>query len=432
MARKKKPKALLLLVFLSFASITILMALLVPPTEEEKAQIEVQTKLEKRLDLSKGLSESIRQSQLPEELEFSLNDRADKYKMSYTIDSELQSQALQLLKSYKPDFGAIVLMEAATGKILSMVSYERNPALNTNLAIRASYPAASIFKIVTASAAVDKAGVNAGHTISFNGGNYTLYKKNVMSDRINRWTRKITLRDAFARSINTAFGRLSLENLDPKDLLEYANRFMFNQEIPSDFHVDMGVAVVPTEKNYELTQAASGFNRLNRMSPVQGAMIAGSIVNGGKMVVPYIVDEIKDSDDKIVYQGETLERGAILNPDSIVEIKEMMEQTVLFGTSRKTFRSLVRDRRFQEIDMGGKTGHLTGDDPKGRVDWFVGYAEDESARKVAVSAITVNKKFWTVKSSHLAQTMIKKYFEPTIKRKVAAADEPQHRRKRRQ
>jgi len=420
MSLRKNPKALLLLVFLSFVSISTLMALLIPPTEDQKAQVELQNKLEKRMELSKALSDSARLNQWPEELELSLNNTQKKYQMTYTLDSELQNQATQLLTSYRPDYGAIVMMEATTGKILSMVSYERNPSLNTNLTLRASFPAASVFKIITASAAVDKAGVNAGHTIHFNGGNYTLYKKNVMSDRINRWTRKITLRDAFARSINTAFGRLSLENLNPKDILEYANRYMFNQEIPADFPVETGIAVVPNEKSYELTQVASGFNKLNRMSPIQGAMIAGAVVNNGKMVVPYIVESIKSPENEVVYQGETLERGTILSPESVTEIKEMMAQTVRGGTSRKTFRTLVRDRRFHEIDMGGKTGHLTGDNPKGRVDWFVGYAFDEEDRKIAVAAITVNKEFWTVKSSHLAQTMMKKYFEPLMKSKVAS------------
>ena len=87
-----------------------------------------------------------------------------------------------------------------------------------------------------------------------------------------------------------------------------------------------------------------------------------------------------------------------------------MEATITQGTSRKSFRSLVRDRHFRELVVGGKTGSLTGDDPKGKVDWFVGYAMNEN-QKIAVAALTVNVHFWTVKSSFLAQSMFRANFK---------------------
>lgn len=411
----KRPLLTVTGLIMSLIGVLVFFSFLREDSEQERLQKKIKTNLEARLEISRAISPFIRKSQYPTEMSFELNKLGDNYKITYTLDSTLQGEAEKLLKQYKPDFGAVVLMDASNGRLLSLASFERNPILNTHLALRATYPAASVFKIVTSAAAIDRAGITPEHTISFNGGNYTLYKKNVMSDRINRWTRKITLRDAFARSINTAFGRLSLEALNPEDLTQYAHRFMFNQEIPADFEVEMGLAVVPTEKNYEMTQVASGFNRLNRMSPIQGAMIAASIVNEGKMVIPFLVSDIRNSKDELMYTGETLDRGQILNPESATKLQEMMAMTVLEGTSRKSFRPLVRDRRFKEIELGGKTGHLTGDNPRGRVDWFVGYGYDEENRRVAVAALTVNKEFWTVKSSHLAQTMLKKYFEPIVR-----------------
>ena len=87
-----------------------------------------------------------------------------------------------------------------------------------------------------------------------------------------------------------------------------------------------------------------------------------------------------------------------------------MEQTVLSGTSRKTFKRIVRERQFREVAMGGKTGHFSGTNPRGRTDWFVGYASDED-HKIAIAAITVNVKYWTVKSSALGEMMFRKYFQ---------------------
>jgi penicillin-binding protein A len=389
-------------------------------SEIEVISKQVKRNLEQRTQISNTMSKYIKAGQFPEQAEFDWFEKKDKFDISYTLDERLQSQADQLLKRYRPDYGAIVLLDATTGRILALSSYQKDDPKASHLALRATYPAASIFKIITASAAVEKAGISPYHSIQFNGGNYTLYKKNVMTDKANRWTRKITLKDAFARSINTAFGRLSLETLEPADLLDFANRYMFNQDIPTDFAVEQGVAQVPTEKSYELTQVASGFNRINRMSPIQGAMIAAAVVNDGKMLVPYVVDQLKNSEGDVFYKGEPLEKGYIMTAESASQMRKMMEQTILGGTSRKTFRQLVRDRRFKEIEMGGKTGHLTGDNPKGRVDWFVGYATDDQNRKLAVAAVTVSKKFWTVKSSYIGQYMFRSYFEPGLKKKTVA------------
>jgi len=152
------------------------------------------------------------------------------------------------------------------------------------------------------------------------------------------------------------------------------------------------------------------------MSPVQGAMIAATIVNNGRMVMPHLVQSITAADGKELYRAEAIDNGEVISPSSAGKLREMMEETVISGTSRKSFRPLVRDRRFRELEVGGKTGHLTGDNPRGRVDWFVGYATDD-IRRVSIAALTVNKEFWTVKSSHLANVLFRRSFEDRISAK---------------
>ncbi|MGZ3774950.1 MAG: penicillin-binding transpeptidase domain-containing protein [Pseudobdellovibrionaceae bacterium] len=382
-----------------------------------KHEIQVQQKIEDRLSLrtqiAKALGEKVRFNQFPGKLSLPWNGQQQAVSLNYTIDENLQHEATHLLSAYKPDYGAIVMLDATTGEVLAMSSFQRDNPQASNLTLQATFPAASVFKVITATAAVDKVGILPEHKIHYNGGAYTLYKKNVLSDRVTRYTNTITLKDAFARSINTAFGRLSLENLLPQDLHEYANRYMFNQEIPADFPVEMGVAYVPPEKGFEMAAVASGYNKTNCMSPVQGAMIAASVANDGKLVIPYLVSSIRDEKGQTLYEGSTLDKGLTMSKESAAKVRELMEQTVIAGTSRRSFRPIMRDRKFKEIEMGGKTGHLTGDNPRGRVDWFVGYALTDE-RKIAVAAITVNKKFWTVKSSHLGQSMFKKYFSSNI------------------
>lgn len=366
--------------------------------------------LENRKTISRALTTELRKNSFPQSIKMNLNDEQDSYKVEYTLDAAMQKFANSLLDKYKPDYGAIVMLNAKTGEILAMASQQKLDPHGENLALKATFPAASVFKVVTATAAVDYAKITPEQKIAFNGGNYTLYKKNVLSDKINRWTRFITLKDAFAKSINTAFGRLTIENLNPSVLSDYADKFLFNSEFTTDFNVEKSVANVPTVKGFELTQVASGYNRNSTMSPVHGAMIAATIVNEGKMATPYIVKSIKNSDNEVVYTGKPFYNPPVMSKSSSEKIKEMMEQTVLTGTSRKTFKKMVKDKKFKEIEMGGKTGHFSGVNPKGTNDWFVGYAEDGDTQ-IAIAAITVNVKKWTVKSSALAQMMFKKYYE---------------------
>jgi len=387
------------------------------PSEEIVREERVKSQLEQRTDIAKTIGDSVRQNKLPENVEMQWDGKAVKAQVHLGLDKEMQKEAEKLLKTYKPDYAAIFMMDAVTGRVLAMSSFQKDNPTAENWNLKANFPAASVFKVVTATAAVDKAGVSPQHKINFNGGNYTLYRKNVMSEKVTKWTRAITLKEAFARSINTAFGRLSLESLHPVDINDYANRFMFNQEIPADFPVDMGVAYVPPEKSYELTEVASGYNKTNRMSPVQGAMIAAAVANDGKMVIPYLVQNITDETGKTLYQAETLDNGHIMTAESASKVRELMEETVTAGTSRKSFKKLVRNKKFKTIEMGGKTGHLTGENPRGRVDWFVGYAMDET-NKIAIAAVSVNKEKWTVKSAELGQNMFKKYYGPILEERM--------------
>ena len=146
-------------------------------------------------------------------------------------------------------------------------------------------------------------------------------------------------------------------------------------------------------------------------------MIASTIINKGSMVTPYIVKEVTNESGQVVYTPNDNKPRQVITPESAAKIEQMMEQTVLAGTSRKAFRKFLKDKKFKEVEMGGKTGHLTGMNPKGRTDWFVGYAKDSENNTVAIAAITVNIKKWTVKSSSLAEMMFRKHFKAVLDNK---------------
>ena len=365
---------------------------------------------EARKSLAQQLGRQFQQNKFPAEAELEWDGSLRNTRLTYTIDNSLQNRALKLIQSYRPDYAAVVILDADSGAVRAMVSYQKDSVEPENLTLKSSYPAASIFKIVTATAAIDKKNLDPDHIVLFNGQNHTLYKKNVMSTKVNRWTREMTLEEAFAKSVNTVFGRISLENLDPSDLKEYAIRFGFNKHIESDLPFDPGFAAIPDDKSYQLTEAASGFNKITTMSPIQGAMIAASIANQGVMKVPFVVENIQDSRGNSLYQSEPVVAAITMNKTGAEKLKKLMSATINKGTSKKSFLPFMRDRRVNDIEVGGKTGSITGGDPKGKVDWFVGYAIGET-EKLAIAAVTVNVKYWTVKSSYLAQSLFKSYFK---------------------
>ncbi|MBU6376355.1 MAG: penicillin-binding protein, partial [Bdellovibrionales bacterium] len=115
-------------------------------------------------------------------------------------------------------------------------------------------------------------------------------------------------------------------------------------------------------------------------------------------------------DGQPIYQVETEKAQSVLSPQVASELLDLMRETVASGTSRKSFRGFHRGKT-AAIDAGGKTGSLTGTNPQGKYDWFVGYGVLEN-RKIALAALTINKKEWRIKSSVLARRAIETYLLP--------------------
>ena len=369
--------------------------------------------------ISAQLGQQVRDNEFPEFIDLSLDGGTKRAQIDYTLDESSQAWMEKTIRQYKPDYGAFVAMDAKTGRILSLVSYSAvNPALQ-NLALRASFPAASIFKVVTASAAIDMAKARPDTVVPFNGANHTLYKRNVQDTKVTRWTRMMTMKEAFARSVNVFFGKLGLFIVGPKSLRMYATRYLFNQPIHSDIPVEMGHAVIDENDPWGVVQVSSGFTRDTTMSPIQGAMIAAAVANDGIMMSPYIVDHLRDDGGKTMYEAQASQASEVIEPEAAAQIRKLFNETVRSGTSRKSFRQTVRRSAFDEVEFGGKTGSLTGMNPQGKCDWFVGYARYKGQR-IAVAALTVNEKKWRVKSSMLANLFFTHYLKQSMSDQIAS------------
>ncbi|MES2855639.1 MAG: penicillin-binding transpeptidase domain-containing protein, partial [Bdellovibrionota bacterium] len=363
--------------------------------------------------LSAQIGNSVAANRYPTEFDLSLDGLTKRTNVEYGLDEKSQAYMKKTVEQYRPDYAAFVAMDAKTGRILNMVSYSAVKADSGNLTLRSTFPAASIFKVVTASAAIDMKKAHSSTVVPFNGANHTLYKSNVFDSRLTRWTRHITMRDAFARSVNSFFGKMGLFMVGPENLKAYADRFLFNHQIHADVPVQIGETKFNSEDPWSVVSAASGFTRDTTMSPLQGALIAAAVSNDGVMMEPYLIQSLRDSDGNLMYEAEPKQASVVIDRESSEELRELFNATVRSGTSRKSFRQTVRKSTFDEVEFGGKTGSLTGLNPAGKCDWFIGYARYGNER-IAVAALTVNEKKWRVKSSVLASLFFSNYLKDAL------------------
>jgi cell division protein FtsI/penicillin-binding protein 2 len=298
-----------------------------------------------------------------------------------------------------------------------MQSYHKGQGfLPGELALEAQFPAASIFKLVTAIAAFDSTDLRPTTLIPFNGASHTLYKNNIESTQFNRWTRYASLKSAFASSINTVFGKLGLHYVGQSNLRNTSNKLGFDQKIDSDFEFETGSMPETVASRFNLAEMASGFTDEISLSPIHAALLAAAVANGGDLLAPRVVDRLTNKEGVVRYQAAPSNRVPVLSPSTLKDTRELMRATVQSGTSRKSFRQVFR-KKVSDYDMGGKTGSLDSVELGGRADWFVGYLNEEH-HQYGIAVVSIHKDFWTVKSSYVAAKLMQKLLS---KQTVAAA-----------
>ena len=332
----------------------------------------------------------------------------DDLEVRYTIDAALQNEARRLLQKYNPDYGVLVALDPDSGQVLAMASSTRAQKDAGNLTMVNSYPAASISKIITAVAAINENKVAAETVIPFNGKSTSLYKKSVFEHRNTKWTRKYSFAKSFSRSVNSVFGRVGALEVGGAVMLDYAQQLGFNGRFTSDFSFGNGTIEVDPADSWQVAEMASGYTTRNTLSPLHGAVLAATAVNGGNLVVPVLVKSIIGPNGIPLYWHEQPTSSRVMSADTARQLKKMMRTTVVSGSANRSFYRFNRGA-LKEVGVGGKTGSLTGLAPSGKYDWFVGFAE-MGERKIAYAVLCINKKRWYVKSARLAREMLEFYF----------------------
>ena len=334
-----------------------------------------------------------------------------RYHIDTSIEPRLQRHMIASLQPEHAHSIGIVVMEPETGRILTMVSHNRdNP--NTNACTESLFPAASIFKIVTAAAAVEEYGLHPDSTVTYVGAKHTLYRSQLKRNN-HRNANRISLRDSFAQSVNPVFGKLGAQYLGKQGLISHAEAFGFNQEI--DFELPMAPSSFSvSDEPYNWAEIASGFNRSTMLSPLHGAIMASAVVaNQGRLIEPSLVDRITDSSGRIIYRGQPKTLNKALSPETSSAMQALMKETVLTGTCRKSFEGISQSPILSRLNIGGKSGSINSKSvERRRFDWFVGYAEEKQGnRKIVLSIVVAHQNYIGTKANMYARKAIEKYFE---------------------
>jgi len=345
-----------------------------------------------------------------------------------TVDPSLQATALDVMASRHIPEASVVLLDPQSGEVLVYASHQETGPLR-DLPAEARAPAASVFKIITASALVDDAGLGPETRQCYSGGEERILPSDLIDNPArDRWC--VTLGGAMGRSVNAVFARLASKHLDAVMLERAAAHFGFGQSIPFDVRVEPSTLHVPAD-GLGFARTAAGFWN-STLSPMHAAWISAALERGGEPVHPFIVREIAGSSGAVTEVPPRMgQSSALVSPTTAAAVTSMMEHTVAEGTSFRAFHDARRTPFLKGITVAGKTGTLTDDHAQRYYTWFTGFAPSHpipGVRPIAVAALVVNGPSWRVKANTIAREVLQAYFAeqkvPGVSRPKILAKEP--------
>jgi penicillin-binding protein A len=306
--------------------------------------------------------------------------------------------------------GAAVALDPRTGAVKVMAStpsYNPNTIVqqgafsaankdnkNTPLVNRAvQFGAApgSTFKVVTSTAAIDSGEFTPGSTVDGDSGQKISAVP--LANDFNKDFGQVTLADALAQSVNTAFANVG-EKLGKATMKEYMERFGFDAKPKLDYPKDTmsasvvapnppGHAVSPTSRFVDVGRMAIGQGGL-QATPLQMAQVAAAVANDGRLMKPHLTTRIVDRDGRTVDTISPSLQSTVMKPSTAAAVTDMMVGVVQRGTGTKA--------AIPGIQVAGKTGTAeTEFGAKINDVWFIGFAPAENPRiavAVTVKAVT--------------------------------------------
>jgi cell division protein FtsI (penicillin-binding protein 3) len=276
-----------------------------------------------------------------------------------TIDLDLQDVAenalYRQLSKHNAHHGCAVVMEVATGDIKAIANLERGSDgayhETYNYAVGESTEPGSTFKLMSFIAALEDGVIDLDDTINTGDGTVKYYDK-VIRDHEDKGLGKITAREVFEHSSNVGTAKIIYESYkdNPRRYIDRLYSMQINK--PLDLQIKgEGKPVIraPGDKFWSgisLPMMAHGYEV--QMTPLQILTFYNAIANGGKMVKPRFVTEVRDGSWVVkAYEPEVI-TNAICSRSTINKARKLLEGVVEKGTAKNLSNSNYR--------IAGKTG----------------------------------------------------------------------------
>lgn len=324
---------------------------------------------------------------------------SDGHRAVLTLDPTLQKLAEKLLAEGRAPRAGIVAM-APDGRILALAGRRTDSneggtdgISDPTLATSPWAPAASVFKLITASALLE-AGVDPDDKVCFHGGIRSVMESNLRDSK--RDSRCETLGFGVAHSNNAILGKLAFQKLQPKTLASTAAKLGWTSPI-SELAGKVGAIEVPPAHDLDFAKVAAGFQADTggaKLSVIGGAIVAATFAGDGKQPTPTLIAEI----DGTKLPTPTSHR--VLSAAHAREVAKMMVGTCEEGSATKSFG------RGRKLKTAGKTGTLAKSEPFFMEhSWFVGFAPADKP-EIVVSVLFGNPENWHLRGQEAARRMI--------------------------
>ena len=325
--------------------------------------------------------------------------------LTLTLRNDVQQVAKDALGEQE---GSVVALDPQTGEILALWSYpsydpnqlathdtaaatlaatalDQNPE-KPRLArtYQERFAPGSTFKVVTASAGIESGNVTPDQPDYPQSRGYEAPGNAAPIGNFGGEICGGTLFEVLAVSCNSAFSQMGVEDATPEGMVETAHGYGFDQDVPIDLPGAIQSIYPDDDTDKGLTALRAIGQEDVAATPLQMALVASAVANGGEIMRPHVLKEIRDGDGEVVKSYDQRGWTDAISPGTANLLREAMIGVVQDGTAERL------DDALPGFEVGGKTGTAQlGTDPPRSHAWIIGFAGPPDGDPEVVVAVIV-------------------------------------------
>jgi cell division protein FtsI (penicillin-binding protein 3) len=262
---------------------------------------------------------------------------------------EISDRALgNAVNEMSADGGDIVVLDPNTGEIRAMASRRRDPRSTAAMAIIEPYQPGSTLKPFIAAALLARGKARVDEVIETYNGTYKTFGRTIHDVHS---APRLSLADVIRYSSNIGIVRFA-ERLTPREQYESLRDFGFGTPTGIPYPLESGGTLRDPRSWTKQSPASLAMGYEMSVTPLQLALAYGSIANGGELLEPSIVKEVRDLEGNVVYTGKRRVVRRVLTPQGAAQLRRLLTGVVDSGTAK--------DAALETIEMGGKSGTVRG------------------------------------------------------------------------